>query len=146
VFLLSPKSCSDPWSESGDRELDLEELTRVLFIPSCPGYIVLTGALDRSDQCEPFVGFSSGELLNPCVIGCDGAGQFLAVSEVFWLALCRVLLPCRLCFKGVFVPGPREVTEALWNICCAAAVATGLTGSVHRSDRCHQSDRHRPSV
>jgi hypothetical protein len=27
VFLLSPKSCSDPWSESGDRELDLEELT-----------------------------------------------------------------------------------------------------------------------
>jgi hypothetical protein len=28
VFLLSPKSCLDPWSESGDRELDLEELTR----------------------------------------------------------------------------------------------------------------------
>jgi hypothetical protein len=27
VFLLSPKSCLDPWSESGDRELDLEELT-----------------------------------------------------------------------------------------------------------------------
>jgi hypothetical protein len=27
VFLLSPKSCSDPWSESGDRQLDLEELT-----------------------------------------------------------------------------------------------------------------------
>jgi hypothetical protein len=28
VFLLSPKSCSDPWSESGHQELDLEELTR----------------------------------------------------------------------------------------------------------------------
>jgi hypothetical protein len=27
VFLLSPKSCANPWSESGDRELDLEELT-----------------------------------------------------------------------------------------------------------------------
>jgi hypothetical protein len=27
VVLLSPKSCSDLWSESGDRELDLEELT-----------------------------------------------------------------------------------------------------------------------
>jgi hypothetical protein len=27
VLLLSPKSCSDPWSELGDRELDLEELT-----------------------------------------------------------------------------------------------------------------------
>jgi hypothetical protein len=28
VFLLSPKSCSSPWSDSGDRSLDLEELTR----------------------------------------------------------------------------------------------------------------------
>jgi hypothetical protein len=28
------------------------------------------------------------------------------------------------------VPGPREVTKALWNICCAAAAATGLTDSV----------------
>jgi hypothetical protein len=69
-------------------------------------------------------------------LGCVGVGQFLADLEVFWLALCRVLLPCRLRFGGVFVPGPREVTKALWNICCAAAVATGLTGSVHRSDRC----------
>jgi hypothetical protein len=51
-------------------------------------------------------------------------------------------------FQGLedIVPGPREVTEALWNACCAAAVATGLTGTVHRSDRCHRSDRHRPSV
>jgi hypothetical protein len=79
-------------------------------------------------------------------LGCVGAGQFLATSEVFWLALCRVLPSCRLCFEGVFVPGPREVTEALWKICCAVAVATGLTGSVHRSDRCPWSDRRRPSV
>jgi hypothetical protein len=42
---------------------------------------------------------------------------------------------------GAFVPGPREVTEALWNTCCAPAVATDLTGSVHRSNRCHRSDR-----
>jgi hypothetical protein len=40
---------------------------RVLFIPSCPGYTSLTGALDWCDRCEPFVGFASGELLNPCV-------------------------------------------------------------------------------
>jgi hypothetical protein len=53
---------------------------------------------------------------------------------------------CRLCFEGGFVPGPREVTEALWNACCATVVATGLTGSVHRSDWCHRSDRRRPSV
>jgi hypothetical protein len=37
-----------------------------------------------------------------------------------------------LCFEGVFVPGPREVTEVFWNACCAAAVATGLTGAVHQ--------------
>jgi hypothetical protein len=43
---------------------------------------------------------------------------------------------CRLCFGGVFVPGPREVTEAFWNVCCATAVATGLTGAVHLSNQC----------
>jgi hypothetical protein len=79
-------------------------------------------------------------------LGYVGAGRFLAVLEVFLLALCRVLLPCRLCFEGVFVRGPREVIKGLWNICCAAVVATGLTGSVHQSDRYHRSDRHRPSV
>jgi hypothetical protein len=43
--------------------------SRVLFITSCPGVTGLTGASDRSDRCEPFVGFASGELLNPCVSG-----------------------------------------------------------------------------
>jgi hypothetical protein len=38
-----------------------------LFIQSCLGYTSLTGALDWSDRCEPFVRFSSGELLNSCV-------------------------------------------------------------------------------
>jgi hypothetical protein len=42
---------------------------RVLFILICPGYTGLTGALDRSDRCEPFVVFASGELLTPCVFG-----------------------------------------------------------------------------
>jgi hypothetical protein len=42
---------------------------RVLFIPSCPGYTGLTGALDRSDRWEPLVGFVSGELLDSCVFG-----------------------------------------------------------------------------
>jgi hypothetical protein len=78
-------------------------------------------------------------------LGCTGASQFLAGLEEFLLALCRVL-PCRSCFGGVFVLGPREVIEALCNICCAVVVATGLTGSVHRSDRCHWSDWRRPSV
>jgi hypothetical protein len=42
---------------------------RVLFIPSCSGYTGLTGALDRSDRCEPLVGFALGELLDSCVFG-----------------------------------------------------------------------------
>jgi hypothetical protein len=40
---------------------------RVLFILSCPGYTGLTGAIDWFDRCEPYVGFSFGELLNSCV-------------------------------------------------------------------------------
>jgi hypothetical protein len=67
VFLLSPKSCSDLWSKSGVGFGGVDP--RVLFIPSCPGYTGLTGALDRFDRCETFVRFSSGELLNLCVFG-----------------------------------------------------------------------------
>jgi hypothetical protein len=39
------------------------------FIPSCPGYTGLTGALDWSDRCESLVRFASGELLDSCVFG-----------------------------------------------------------------------------
>jgi hypothetical protein len=40
----------------------------VLFTPSCPGYTGLTGALDRSDQCESLVAFASGERLGVFVV------------------------------------------------------------------------------
>jgi hypothetical protein len=43
--------------------------SRALFIPSCPGITGLTSALDRSDRCEPFVGFVSGALLGSSVFG-----------------------------------------------------------------------------
>jgi hypothetical protein len=62
VFLISPKSCLKPWSESGDRELVLEELTRGVVHPELP-------RLDRSDRCVPFVGFASGELLDSLCFG-----------------------------------------------------------------------------
>jgi hypothetical protein len=68
-------------------------------------------------------------------LGLGAAGQFLVCFELVCYVLCRVFLSCRLCFGGVFVPGPREVSEAFWNACCAAVVATGQTGSAHRSDR-----------
>jgi hypothetical protein len=38
-------------------------------------------------------------------LGCVGADQFLVGLEEFWLALCRVLLPFRLCFGCVFFQG-----------------------------------------
>jgi hypothetical protein len=79
-------------------------------------------------------------------LGRGVADLFLVCLELFCSVLCRVFLPCRFCFGGVLVPGPRGVTEALWNICCAAAFATDLTGSVHRSDGCHRFGRRRPSV
>jgi hypothetical protein len=107
---------------------------RVLFIPSCPGYTGLTGALDQSDRCKPVVGFASGELLDSCVFGSWCCWSVLGLFGVVLLGLCRVFLPYKLCFWGVFVPRPREVAEALWNTCCAAVVATGLTSSVHRSE------------
>jgi hypothetical protein len=45
MFILSQKSCGNPWIELGDQELDLEELTLGLrSIPSCPGLTGLTGA------------------------------------------------------------------------------------------------------
>jgi hypothetical protein len=46
-------------------------------------------------------------------LGHGVAGQFLVCLELFCLVLCRVFFLCRLCFGGVFVPGPREVNDAL---------------------------------
>jgi hypothetical protein len=73
-------------------------------------------------------------------LGLGAAGQFL----FFWTWFVRIYVGFSFhegCVLGVFfVPGPREVTEAFWNACCVAAVATGLTSSFH------QFDRRRPSA
>jgi hypothetical protein len=83
----------------------------VLFIPSFPGYTGLTGALDRSDWCESLVGFALGELLDSCVFGSWSCWSVLSLFGVVLFRFCvGFFLPCRLCFGGVFVPGPREVT------------------------------------
>jgi hypothetical protein len=53
---------------------------RVLFIPSCPGYTGLTGALDRSDRCNPLWVFARVNVwvcsLFPCVVAVSNLGQF----------------------------------------------------------------------
>jgi hypothetical protein len=147
VFLLSPNSCANPWSDSGHRELDFWQLTHgccssraAQARPVRPVRVTgLTGVCHLWD-------LSWVNRLTRVSMGLGAAGQLLVCLELFCKALCRGFLLCRFCFGSVLVPGPKEVTEALWNTCCAAAVATSLTGPVHRSDRCHRSDRRRPSV
>jgi hypothetical protein len=105
---------------------------RALFIPSCPGVTRLTGALDRADRCEPMVGFVSGNCL-------------LVSFWLVWSCFARFcegfsfLVGC--VFEVVFVPGPRGVTKASWNVCFATAVAPDLTGIVYRSDRCNTGSK-----
>jgi hypothetical protein len=53
---------------------------RVLFILSCPGYTGLTGALDRSNRCNPWWVFARVNVRVSLLLSCVGAvsslGQF----------------------------------------------------------------------
>jgi hypothetical protein len=53
---------------------------RVLFIPSCPGYTGLIGALDRFDRCNPWWVFARVNFWVSLLLSCVGAvsslGQF----------------------------------------------------------------------
>jgi hypothetical protein len=78
----------------------------VRFIPSYPDMTGLTGASDRSDRCEPFVGFASGELHVSCVFG----------SCCCWSVLG--------CFGGVllgFVKGASSLQVVFWGCFCSRA-------------------------
>jgi hypothetical protein len=83
VFLLSPKSCSDLWRESEDRELDLEELTRGFCSSraaqvSLVWPVLLTGLIGVSPLWDlPWV-----NCLIRVSLGCVVVGQFLVVLEV----------------------------------------------------------------
>jgi hypothetical protein len=83
VFLLSPKSCSNPWSESGDRELDLEELTSGSVHPELPRFhrsrVLLTGLTGVSTLWD----LSRVNCLICLSLGCAVVGQFLVSSELF---------------------------------------------------------------
>jgi hypothetical protein len=69
---------------------------RVLFILSCPGYTGLTGALDRSDRCNPRWVFARVNVwvcsLLFCVAAVSSLGQFdgqLACLVLWGLSGCR---------------------------------------------------------
>jgi hypothetical protein len=66
---------------------------RVLFVPSCPGYTGLTGALDRSDRWDPWWVFARVNVWVSLLLSCVGAvsslGQFrgrLACLVIWWLS------------------------------------------------------------
>jgi hypothetical protein len=81
---------------------------RVLFIPTCPGYTGLTGALDRSDRCNPWWVFARVNIWVSLLLSCVGA-----VSSL-----------------GQF--GGRLACLVIWGF----LAVTGLTGVLHRPDRC----------
>jgi hypothetical protein len=74
----------------------------VPFIPSCPGYTGRTGALDRSDRCEPLVGFASGELLDSCVFRSWCCWSVLGLFGVVFLGCVEFSFRAG-CVLGVFL-------------------------------------------
>jgi hypothetical protein len=81
---------------------------RVLFISSCPGYTCLTGALDQSDRC------------NPCWV-------FARLNV--WVCS---LLSCVATVSRLGLFGARYACLVFWGI----LAEIGLTGVLHRPDRC----------
>jgi hypothetical protein len=57
---------------------------RVLFIPSCPGYTGLTGALDRSDRCNPWWVFARVNVWVCLLLSCVGLFRVWVGLEVGW--------------------------------------------------------------
>jgi hypothetical protein len=80
----------------------------VLFIPSYPGYTGLTGALDRSDRCNPWWVFAWVNVWVSLLLSYVGA-----VSSL-----------------GLF--GGRLACLVIWGF----LAVTGLTGVPYRPDRC----------
>jgi hypothetical protein len=70
---------------------------QVLFISSCRGSTGLTGALDRSDRCEPYVGFAGFVCLWVVLV--------LVSSCLVWMCFawfCEGFLFLAGCVLGVF--------------------------------------------
>jgi hypothetical protein len=78
----------------------------VLFIPSCPGYTSLTGALDRSGWCNPWWVFARVNVWVCSLLSCVGAisslglfGGHLACLVIWGLSGCdrsdRCVAPAR---------------------------------------------------
>jgi hypothetical protein len=82
---VSPRDRSCTLAEGRQRgqtrgRLPKTNFPNMLFIPSCPGYTSLTGALDRSDRCNPWWVFARVNVwvcsLLSCVAAVSSLGQF----------------------------------------------------------------------
>jgi hypothetical protein len=111
---------------------------RVLFIPSCPGYTGLTGALDRSDRCNPWWVFARVNVWVSLLLSRVGAVSSLGqlggrlVCLAFWglSGLDRSPVCCTSLTGVEPLSGSHQVSPA----------GTSLTGGAHRSDRCWSVD------
>jgi hypothetical protein len=60
----------------------------VLFIPSCPGYTGLTGALDQSDRCNPCWVFARVNVWVCSLLSCVGVVSSLGLFGGLGLSGC----------------------------------------------------------
>jgi hypothetical protein len=146
VFLLSPKSCSDPWSELGDRKLYYPELPRLHRYDRCSWPVWPVWAL-----CGIFLGWVAGPV-------CFWVVLLLVSSWSVWSCFARFCegfffpagcvvevflfqgLEKSLRLSGTFVV--RVLLPLAWlALSTSVTVVTGLTGAGHRSDRCGTSNK-----
>jgi hypothetical protein len=138
VFLLSPKSCTSPWSNSGEQSLDFGELTRGCCSSRraqvTPVWLVPLTGLTGADPCWVLLGWTFG-WVRCCPVwllfrvwGCLELDRPVRCFGAFWLG---PVWP--VCFTGLtgveLFYGSRQVSP----------VGTGLTGGAHRPDRCRSA-------
>jgi hypothetical protein len=77
---IVPKVLFKPVDRFGRSKLGFGGVdTAVLFIPSCPGYTSLTGALERSDRCSPWCVVARLNVWVCLLLSCVGAVSSLGL-------------------------------------------------------------------
>jgi hypothetical protein len=110
----------------------------VLFIPSCPGYTGLTGALDRSDRCNPWWVFARVNVCVCSLLSC--AAAVLSLDQFGGRLACLVLWGLSGCDRSPVCLTGMTGVEPLGESCPVSPAETGLTGGAHQSDRCWSVD------
>jgi hypothetical protein len=128
---IIPKVLSKPVKRFGRSRFGFGGVDpQVLFISSCRGYTGLTSACDRSDRCNPWWVFCSGEVVVLCWSCFEFGSVWRSVGLFGDLGAFRLRPVWPVCLTGLTgvepLCGSRQVSPA----------GIGLTGGAHRSDRC----------